>query len=89
MTSKTTVLAVVVFLGLVSLSIVIGGILLAADSKTVPSELVAMGSAALGALAGILSSSRSTLGKGDIEPTATAGMVPIRPAVVDPPVQLP
>lgn len=80
MTSKTTVLAVVIFLGLVALVVTVGGVILANNDKPIPGELIALGSGALGALAGILSSSRSTLGKNDIEPTATPGMVPVRPA---------
>lgn len=82
MTSKTTVLAVVVFLGLTALIVAAGGVVLAASHIKLPGEVIAMGSGALGLLGGLLTSSRSTLSKKDIEPTTTPGMVPIRPTVV-------
>lgn len=48
---------VVFFLGLTVLAAVVGGIVLAGQAKAVPESLVALGSAAVGALAGLLAPS--------------------------------
>lgn len=42
-------------LGLVALAVVVGGIILAIDDKTLPGELIAIGSASIGAVAGVVS----------------------------------
>lgn len=55
MNSKSTVLAVVIFLGLVALFTVTGGFVLAYNGKAIPGELIGLGSVAVGAIAGILS----------------------------------
>lgn len=54
MNSKTTVLAVVIFLGLVALATVVGGFVLAYQGTTIPGELIGLGGTAVGAIAGIL-----------------------------------
>ena len=69
MTSRTTVLAVVISLGLIAVIVVAGGIVLAGLDKTIPDALIAIGAGASGALAGVLSSTRSTLGPNDTEPS--------------------
>jgi hypothetical protein len=50
---------VVIALGLVALAAVIGAIVLAAGDKDIPQILLALGSAAVGALAGLLAPSPS------------------------------
>lgn len=55
MSDKTTVNLVIGVLGLLALSVVVGGIVLAMADKALPGELIAMGSAAAGAIGGILS----------------------------------
>lgn len=80
MTSRTTVLAVVVGLVLIAFTVVAGSIVLVAMDKQVPDSLVAIGAGASGALAGVLASTRSTLGPKDTEPstfTATVTSTPI------------
>jgi hypothetical protein len=51
---QKTVQMVIGFLGLIALNVVLGGMILAYTGKPIPSEIVALGSAALGAVAGIL-----------------------------------
>lgn len=81
MTSRTTVLAVVIGLVLIAFTVVAGGIVLTGMDKQVPDALIAIGAGASGALAGVLASTRSTLGPNDTEPqtmvaTVTPTIVP-------------
>jgi hypothetical protein len=55
MNSQATVRLVIGVLGLLALAVVIGGIALALNDKALPGELIAIGSAAAGSIAGILS----------------------------------
>lgn len=55
MNSQSTVRAVIITLGLLALFVVGGGIYLTAQDKSLPGELIAIGSAAAGAIGGILS----------------------------------
>ena len=55
MNSQSTVRLVIGVLGLLALAVVVGGIILALDDKALPGELIAIGSAAAGAVGGILS----------------------------------
>lgn len=55
MNNQRTVLLVISVLGVLALAVVIGGIVLALDDKSLPGELIAIGSAAAGAVGGILS----------------------------------
>lgn len=75
MTSRTTVLAVVVGLGLIALAVVVGGLVLAGLDKPIPDSLVTIGASAAGALGGVLASTRSTLGPNDTEPTTFTATV--------------
>lgn len=86
MTSRTTVLAVVLGLVLIAFTVVAGSIVLVAMDKQVPDSLVAIGAGASGALAGVLASTRSTLGPNDTEPqTMVATVTPtIVPRVLAP-----
>lgn len=54
MQSRLTVLTVIIILGVVVVASLVGGILLVAFNRTVPSEVWAPGTTALGAVAGIL-----------------------------------
>lgn len=53
--TQGTVRMVIGVLGLLALSVVVGGIVLAMSDKSLPGELIAIGSAAAGAVGGILS----------------------------------
>ena len=55
MNSQSTVRLVISALGLLALFVVGGGIYLTAQDKSLPGELIAIGSAAAGAIGGILS----------------------------------
>lgn len=55
MNDQSTVRIVIAVLGLLALAVVVGGIVLALDDKALPGELIAIGSAAAGAVGGILS----------------------------------
>lgn len=55
MNSQSTVRTVILVLGALALLVVAGGVYLAANDKSLPGELIAIGSAAAGAIAGILS----------------------------------
>ena len=55
MNRPTVVLVVIIALALLAFAVVIGGIYLTAIDKSLPGELIAIGSAAAGAVAGILS----------------------------------
>lgn len=81
MNSKTTVLAVVVFLGLVALATVVGGFVLAYQGTTIPGELIGLGGTAVGAIAGILA-------KTNTEPAvvdAAGNIVAAKPLDIPPP----
>lgn len=82
MTSKATVLMVVGFLGIFALAALAGTVFLIDSNAPSTSVAIITGpmGVALGALASMLVSSRSTLGKNDIEPTMVQGMVPVAPA---------
>lgn len=55
MNDQSTVRIVIAVLGSLALAVVIGGIVLALNDKSLPGELIAIGSAAAGAVGGILS----------------------------------
>lgn len=59
MKNHTTTLVIGV-LGLVAVIAMIGGIVLTMDDKTLPESIIAMGSLAVGAIAGILAKSGET-----------------------------
>lgn len=84
MTSRTTVLAVVIGLVLIAFTVVAGGIVLVAMDKRVPDALIAIGAGASGALAGVLASTRSTLGPNDTEPTTFVAAVQPPAQVIEP-----
>lgn len=58
---RVTIRIVAAVLGIVSVCIAIGGLLLAWADKDVPDPVVAMGSVALGALAALLASVRADI----------------------------
>lgn len=55
MNDQSTVRIVIGVLGSLALAVVVGGIVLALNDKSLPGELIAIGSAAAGAVGGILS----------------------------------
>lgn len=55
MNDRTTVRLVIAALACLALAVVVGGIYLTAIDKSLPGELIAIGSAAAGAIGGILS----------------------------------
>lgn len=59
MNDGRTVRLVIIVLALLALAVVIGGIALAFSDRGLPGELIAIGSAAAGAIAGILSHTSS------------------------------
>jgi len=71
MTSKTTVLAVVIALAVFSVLGLAGGVALILANKGVPDPLWTLVGVAVGALGSLLASTRSTLGPNDTEPTPT------------------
>jgi hypothetical protein len=60
MSKSSTVNLVIAVLGLLALSVVVGGIVLALDDKSLPGELIAIGSAAAGSIGGILAKTGTT-----------------------------
>lgn len=70
MTSKTTVLAVVVGLIVLGLVMTVGAFCLMMTDRAVPGEMWTVLGAVLGGLTGMLVSTRSTVGEGEIDPTA-------------------
>lgn len=76
MTSKTTVLAVVVSLAIFAIGALAGAVFLidSGASETAIAIIVGPMGVALGALASVLNSTRSTLSSRDIEPTVVQGM---------------
>lgn len=87
MTPKAAVMGVIVAVSVIVLAIVVvDGILIYQDKATLPAQIEGLAPVGLGGLIGILASTRSTLGKNDVEPTVIAGAVPIgAPAVVNVP----
>lgn len=78
--SQGTVRLVIAVLGLLALSVVIGGIVLALDDKGLPGELIAIGSAAAGAVGGILSKTGDTSEPQAVEVVnVSADPVPVDP----------
>lgn len=75
MTSRTTVLAVVVGLAVFALAALTGAVILIAIDKPVPGEVWALAGTALGGLTGLLASTRSTIGANETEPTALVATV--------------
>lgn len=67
MNDQATVRLVILVLGALALAVVIGGIVLALDDKSLPGELIAIGAAAAGAIGGILSKT------GAADPTPVVG----------------
>lgn len=59
MTDRFVVRAVVIFLGVISLTCMAGGLWLAAHDRSLPDSLISIGSTALGGLVGFLISSKS------------------------------
>ena len=68
MTSKTTVLAVVLSLALLGLASVVGAIVLLASNDQVPEQLWLVVSTIVGALAALLVSTHSTTGPNEAAP---------------------
>lgn len=54
MNDQKTVRLVIIMLGLIGVAVVVGGIVLAIDSKTVPDALVAIGAGAVASVGSIL-----------------------------------
>lgn len=77
--------AVVVFLGLIALTVVGGGIWLAAYERSLGDALIAMGSGALGGLTGFLISSRVTADSAATTTTVETTTVTPPPLVATPP----
>lgn len=80
MNTQSTVRMVIGVLGLLALAVVIGGIVLALDDKSLPGELIAIGSAAAGAVGGILSKTGDTSEPQAVEVVNVVGdPVPVDP----------
>lgn len=77
MTSRLTVLAVVIGLAVFSLAALAGAVLLIALGKQAPDQLWTLVGVAVGALGSVLASTRSTLGPNDTEPSVISGAVRI------------
>lgn len=58
--NQTVTAMVVLVLGCLALATVIGGIILAAEDKSLPGELIAIGASAAGAIGGILAKTSAT-----------------------------
>lgn len=94
MTSKTTVLFVVIGLGLFAIGSLAGAVVLVALDKSVPDQLWTLAGVAVGALGSVLASTRSTLGPNDSEPSTVTLSSPtpvamVTPQLVEPGVQGP
>lgn len=59
MTEQRTILAVIIFLGTLSLLVVGGGVFLTATDHAIPDALIAIGGGAVGALSSILARTSS------------------------------
>lgn len=80
MTSRTTVLAVVIFLGFSVLAVILAdAVLVALQKPTLPTSIETLAATGMGALAGILASTRSTLGPNESEPTTVQAAVKVEP----------
>lgn len=79
MSDKFTIRAVVVILGIVSIIVVVGGILLTLDGKTIPDAIIAIGSAAIGSVSTLLARTSTT---DDPQPVAVVNP-PENPVPVD------
>jgi len=75
-TDRASVRLVIIFLGLVSLVALGGGLWLSHDGKTIPPELIAMGSAALGGITGLLAHTGRDIGEVIPPPPEPLGGVP-------------
>jgi hypothetical protein len=94
MTSKTTVLAVVIGLGILGLISICGATWLSHDAIAQPTVdpaavaliagLTGLAGTCIGALAGVLASTRSTLGPKDTEPSTFQATVTSTPITVTP-----
>lgn len=73
MSDNTTVRLVIATLAALAFAVVVGGIYLTAIDKALPGELIAIGSAAAGAVAGILSKT----GHNDPQPVTGPGGGPV------------
>lgn len=69
MTSRTTVLMVVAFIGAITLALVLGQTYLISTHNEVPGEMWTLTAAGLAGLTGMLVSTRSGLGEKEREPT--------------------
>lgn len=76
MADRTVTLAVLVILGAVSLAVVVGGLVLAMNDKSLPGELIAIGAGGVGAIAGLL----APAGRSEVEVVNR----PDKPVPVDP-----
>lgn len=88
MQPKAAVMGVIIAVAVIVLAIVVvDGILIYQDKATLPAQIEGLAPVGLGGLIGILASTRSTLGKNDVEPTVVNGAIPIErsPAVVSAP----
>lgn len=81
MTDRFTVRAVVVFLGLIAVATVLGGMWLTFTEHQLPDALISIGSTALGGLTGFLISSRS-VAEGEPQPVQVTN-TPADPVPVD------
>lgn len=79
MTSRATVLAVVIALGIVAIGTLGAATTIVLCGKQAPDQLWTLGATAVGALASVLASTRSTLGPNDTEPTTVQGTVQVAP----------
>lgn len=81
MNDQKTVRLVIIMLGLVGLSVVLGGIVLAIDTKTIPDALIAMGAGAVASVGSILAHTGSSS-----EPQAVVGVQggPVETTLVEP-----
>lgn len=82
MTSRTTVLAVVIGLVVITLTCVAGAIALLWADKAVPDSLWNLATFCAGAVAALLASTRGALGPKDTEPQSLAATV--TPVVAEP-----
>lgn len=79
MTSRTTVLAVVIGLAVFALAALAGAVVLIVTDHDVPGEMWALAGTALGGLTGLLASTRSTIGANEYETEPTALVATVQP----------
>ena len=91
MTSRTTVLTVVIGLLLFSLFALVGACILLVIDKEVPSQLWSLAGVSVGALGALLVSTSSTLGRNDREVTdvPTSAVATVTPPATTPVVAAP